>query len=75
MDNVFYIIAVISLWKVIISMSRWISDHLIRLFNIFFSNYSDIALYRTIIEINFNEDIYYRKIRIGFFEILVFFEY
>lgn len=63
MDDVFYIIAVISLWKVIISMSSWISDHLIRPFNIFFSNYNDIASYRTIIEINFNE---YRKIRIGF---------
>lgn len=63
MDDVFYIIAVISLWKVIISMSSWISDHLIRPFNIFFSNYSDIASYRIIIEINFNE---YRKICIGF---------
>lgn len=72
MDDVFYIIAVTSRWKVIIPMSSWISDRLIRLFNIFFSNYDDIASYRMIIEINFNE---YRKDTYWFFEISIFFQY
>lgn len=72
MDDVFYIIAVTSRWKVIIPMSSWISDRLICLFNIFFSNYDDIASYRMIIEINFNE---YRKDTYWFFEISIFFQY
>lgn len=36
MDDVFYIIAAIPMWKVITSTSSWLSDHLIRLFNILY---------------------------------------
>lgn len=72
MDDVFYIIAAIPMWKVITSTSSWLSDHLIRLFNIFFSNFSsNIVSYRTIIETNFNRE--YKKIRVGFFGILIFY--